>query len=409
MCALENTLSIKLRDDALRGIAPHEVFRESLGGGEWRNVSGDISKVSSAFSKESLEVIGQWVRVAQRRFPRYRPPDFSAFILVECSRNPLGVAASLHDNKYVENIFGEDVSIYSVPDGDACSEVDQGYLGEAPIGVGARHAWGISAGQDVRLIDIEEGWSLGHQDFEGLPIKEIPGGIMKGGGHGTKVLGIIAAKRDGVGVTGIAHGLKLIGLSPVKRKFSDCHSVADAIVSGGSVISAGDVILVEVDRSECMQFPIERRPEVFAVIQLLTLLDICVVEPAANGGIPLEDNGGSGAIIVGAVSSIKEKSDTYEVMGQSNYGPRVDCFAWGSNVCTTSKFGGWSFFSNTSSAAAIVAGVVAVIQGILRVRGKTKSPGEIRALLREHGAKVWRQGELQRGRVPDLREIEKIL
>jgi hypothetical protein len=71
----------------------------------------------------------------------------------------------------------------------------------------------------------------------------------------------------------------------------------------------------------------------------------------------------SGAIMVGAAQATP--SEAYR-MTTSNYGDRVNCFAWGNLVTTTtdSANGYTAAFSGTSSASAIVAGAAIVAQGL---------------------------------------------
>ena len=98
-------------------------------------------------------------------------------------------------------------------------EGSQGYLDAAAAGgVDARFAWTRPGGrgQGIRIIDIEMAWNLDHEDlpppFLALAIGGIngPGWITFDGipanSHGTAVLGIMLAKDDGRGVTGIANG-----------------------------------------------------------------------------------------------------------------------------------------------------------------------------------------------------------
>jgi hypothetical protein len=75
----------------------------------------------------------------------------------------------------------------------------------------------------------------------------------------------------------------------------------------------------------------------------------------------------------------------------SNFGSRIDCYAWGENVTTTwsdaagVKTGPMAYtgvFSGTSAAAAIVAGAALSVQGMAQsVLGFRLSPGQLRAIL----------------------------
>jgi hypothetical protein len=84
--------------------------------------------------------------------------------------------------------------------------------------------------------------------------------------------------------------------------------------------------------------------------------------------------------------------DPHSRMPFSNYGNRVDCFAWGENVCCASSTTGMPFsinkyignFDGTSSASAIIAGAALLVQGMAEVslgRNQRLSPLQMRDLL----------------------------
>jgi hypothetical protein len=132
---------------------------------------------------------------------------------------------------------------------------------------------------------------------------------------------------------------------------------------------------------------------VYDLIRLASALGIIVVEAAGNGGTNVGDlqdvdgrfvlrRGGrdfrdSGAILVAAGQSAARTRDT-----DSNFGPRVNCFAWGDNVRTLSNAGAVYQFADTSSAAAIVAGAAILVQSATeQQRSYRLSPGQVRRIL----------------------------
>jgi subtilisin family serine protease len=99
----------------------------------------------------------------------------------------------------------------------------------------------------------------------------------------------------------------------------------------------------------------------------------------------------------------------------SNYGPVVDVQGWGAEVTTCgygSLQGGrkelrWytDQFGGTSSAAPIVAGVLACLQGIQKARGRPPlTPAQARQLLRDVG---WDQTDGRDGKFPKTQRIGK--
>jgi hypothetical protein len=90
----------------------------------------------------------------------------------------------------------------------------------------------------------------------------------------------------------------------------------------------------------------------------------------------------SEAIVVGAATPGKR----HQRIEGSNFGRRVDCYAWGGGVATTGRgpdvvVGN---FNGTSAAAAIVAGAAVVVQGIAKAyRGEPLKPETLRTLFRD--------------------------
>jgi len=148
--------------------------------------------------------------------------------------------------------------------------------------------------------------------------------------------------------------------------------------------------------------PVEWNSAEYNAIAQATALGIVVVEAAGNGGNNLDDpvylsrfnraTRDSGAILVGAANPSTLAAEPF-----SNHGSRVDVQGWGQGIVSagygdlfnpgdpnqtyTSGFGG------TSGASAMVAALVAGIQGVsLAVDGRTLSPLTIRSALVATGA-----------------------
>jgi serine protease len=125
-----------------------------------------------------------------------------------------------------------------------------------------------------------------------------------------------------------------------------------------------------------------------------------VVEAAGNGGVDLDDPAyhglferavrDSGAILVGASTATSRAP-----MCWTNYGSRVDVHGWGEKVVTlgygdlfaaSDNRDYTATFSGTSSAAPMVAGAVASLQGASLAAGKGPvGPRVMRELLRSTG------------------------
>lgn len=300
----------------------------------------------------------------------------------------------------------------------------QGHLDPAPEGMDVRYGWGLEGGrgEHVRILDIEVNWNLNHNDLRSataeLFVHEegVDPGPRENIDHGTAVLGEIVAADDGIGVTGIASKAKLGLINPITSGVTP--DVAGAVNRAVQFLDPGDVILIEV-QSLGPRFdfqtgrglvPPEFDPRVFDAIKTATSRGIVVVEPAANGFDDLDHPGyvgafnralrDSAAIIVGSglppAGSHGSGPDRVR-SEESNWGSRVDVQGWGRSVTTCGygdlrREGGednWYTinFGGTSGASAMVAGVAAVIQSVVKARGRAPlTPLQLRRLLVETGS-----------------------
>lgn len=291
----------------------------------------------------------------------------------------------------------------------------QGYLCSSPDGINAMVAWEYLGGQGegVAVCDIEGDWNFNHED---LPSITHFGGALLGGGwkdHGTAVLGAILGKPNRAGVAGIAPKAKPKVHSAV---IGGQWNTAQAITNAASKMSAGDVILIELQGTHPAtgQFvAMQYWDDSYSAILAATQKGITVVEAAGNGNQNFEAavyagtnlRKDSGAIVVGAgvppnnyYDYTTGPSERYRKMGVprsrtwfSNYGKIVNVQGWGEHV-TTLGYGDaqggpqnkWYThrFSGTSSASPIVTGAVACLQGMVMKAGYAPfTPAEIRKLL----------------------------
>ena len=332
----------------------------------------------------------------------------------------------------------------------------QGYLDAAPAGIDARFAWNYpgGGGAGIRIIDIEGAWQLTHEN-----LLSHQNGIAGGNpsddihwrNHGTAVLGVFNSDRNGFGVTGIAPEATVRMISV----FGDHMDSASAIHLAADLLTPGDIILLELHQpGPRLNFEassgqdgfigVEWWPDDLAAIQYATGRGIVVVEAAGNGSENLDDpiydknpdppygpfpaswknpfrrgDADSGAVLVGAGAP---PPGTYDRdfgpdrlrLSFSNYGSVVDAQGWGQGVTTCgygSLQGGASEdlwytddFNGTSSAAPMVVGAIASLQGALRATRRSQlGPAVMRELLRTTGSP--QQGTDRIGNRPDLREM----
>ena len=184
-------------------------------------------------------------------------------------------------------------------------------------------------------------------------------------------------------------------------------------------------------------WPVESREANFDMIRLATALGIIVIEPSGNGNIHStsgndldqfkdhrckkifnrnsKDFRDSGAIMVGASTS-----DTPHVRKHfTNYGSRIDSYAWGENILTAGlhpRSSGMAIntytyqFGGTSGAAAIVAGAAISLQSMMEAIHHTRlTPTQMRDVLSSPSfGTVSSEGvDDQIGVMPDLEKITR--
>jgi hypothetical protein len=308
----------------------------------------------------------------------------------------------------------------------------QNYLDAPPVGVNARSSWtrpgGDGAGIEVMIVG--GAWQLGHEDLHGDASGVIAGtpiDALSFRNHGTAMLGVVRADRNAFGVTGIAPACR------ARQVATFGLGTAAAINAAAKALPVGGVVLCEWQRpgpgstgvGSAGFIAIEWWPDDFAAIQAATAGGVIFVAPAGNGGVSLDDptyaqplpgfpgtwknpfgrgTADSGSILVGAGSPPDQTHGRPQQVDRSrldfsNYGACVDAQGWGAEV-TTLAYGDlqggtdetlWytDIFGGTSAAAAMIAGVIAALQGV-NVGGGSKraplTPAQVRQLLRTSGS-----------------------
>lgn len=301
----------------------------------------------------------------------------------------------------------------------------QFHLKPSPVGINARYAWTIpgGTGRGVRVLDFETGWIPNHVEFRQPFWANSSNAHLD---HGTAVWGEIAARRDGIGTTGIAYdadfGIAGTGYSGDDYNFTVTRMLDEAI----SHLTSGDLLVIEQQflADNDTYVPIEFDRAIFDLLKTATGLGIHCVAAAGNGSMSLDDPAfqgafdlsqrDSGCVIVGAAGPPGKTH--LQRLDFSNYGSRVDAFGYGQSVVTTgygdlfygAQDGTRSYtrkFDGTSSATPMVAGAMASALGAAKAAGRTISPEQLREALRRTGtAQAGRISE-RIGKLPDLRQL----
>ncbi|HEX8434701.1 S8 family serine peptidase [Archangium sp.] len=319
------------------------------------------------------------------------------------------------------------------------SSSSQAYLNAAPSGIDARAAWSVLGGRgaNVRICDVEYSYDHNHADLGSVtwvgPAAVDP---MNDPHHGTAVLGILRGLDNGFGVRGIADQA---ALSFAAANTASGYNVGAAVTHCAHASSPGDIILIEQQLNGPNANPgnpgngqfglvaVEwYKPYYDAIVAAVAAgrvvvevagngeqnLDAPIYQTGNNGHYPFLPRNDSGAILVGAGQSPVSGGTPRAPSWFTNYGATVDLQGWGDSVLTAgygdlyssegSPQGYTATFAGTSSAAPIVAGAAASLQGVYRARngGTPASPALIKKLLQD-GATA-QQGTGNIGGLPNL-------
>ncbi len=262
----------------------------------------------------------------------------------------------------------------------------------------------------MRFIDIEQGWQQHH---EALTLRTLPVTGFNSdrfASHGAAVLGVLGLQPNDTGCIGIAPDAA--GYVVSQWRTDGVFNTADAIMAAIGHLQQGDVLLLEAQTfyttTVTKTWPVEIHEACFQAIRLADAMGIIVIEPAGNGSTeapegndldlfmaddrpvldPLNEHYlDSGAILVGAASH----TVPHMRLPCSNYGRRVNCYAWGEQVATAGSYPhspGMAIntytgtFGGTSAAAAIIAGAAILVQSITESNLHFRlNPQQMRSLL----------------------------
>jgi serine protease len=376
--------------------------------------------IKNLFHSINPERIRDLMNQAGKLDPAYQAHDLLSYFAIDCPPEirTQELLEKLSQYTGVESSYLETGS-YSPPVWYKDFEIPvwgQEYLNPAPQGIDAKYAWGFPGGDGtgkVQFIDIEKGWILNH---EAIQISRIP---LTGtnrtayADHGAGVLGIIMMRPNDEGAIGIVPMSKGYVISQYRSDGS--LNTADAILAAIDHLHFGDILLLEAQVLDSGKnnnlLPVEIHDAIYSVIRLATALGIIVIEAGGNGnlngneGYDLDQfmlNGkklfdpnspdfrDSGAIFVAASSHTMP----YKRISFSNYGKRMNCFAWGESVLTAGDHRGYSGlatntytgnFGGTSSATAIIAGAAIALQSIKEANHHSRfNSSQMRKILSDH-------------------------
>jgi subtilisin family serine protease len=243
-----------------------------------------------------------------------------------------------------------------------------GVTGLTDADIDAPHAWNVEIGtKRVVVAVIDTGVDLDHPD---LKANILPRGSedwdfadagdpepWDSGSHGTHVAGTIAARRNGIGVVGVAHGAWIMPLR-VNLTSGMNQNRADAI----NYVTAQAMRYHESRRYiiNCSWKMNGNHAGVRHAIRKAVMNNVLVVYAAGNADANIDDTPQYPAVYpeVIAVAATDQKDQR---AGFSNYGTKVDVSAPGVNIYSTVPDNSYGFMDGTSMAAPHVAGIAALI------------------------------------------------
>ncbi len=243
-----------------------------------------------------------------------------------------------------------------------------GVTGSPDADIDAPHAWTLEVGtKRVVVAVIDTGVDLDHPD---LKANILPRGSedwdfadaadpepWDSGSHGTHVAGTIAARRNGIGVVGVAHGAWIMPLR-VNLMSGMNQNRADAI----NYVTSQAIHYRESRRYviNCSWYMNGDHTGVRLAIQKAVKNNVLVVFAAGNFDKNVDTTPQYPAVYpeVIAVAATDQKDHRAWF---SNYGNKVDVSAPGVNIYSTVPDNTYGFKDGTSMAAPHVAGVAALV------------------------------------------------
>lgn len=443
-------VAIKLSDHAKRTDQPLHLIVHNLLEKVARGASQNV-QIDRLITSQDEQAIADLIERAKSLDPTYEPADFTAWIQAQLEprllRGPsdgIDLDFDLTKNTGVDHFVRHLQSLDEVDCAYALREgpppkltvnwannprsANQGYQKAAPVGIDSHYAWNVPGGDGANtgFVDLEQGWNLKHEDLVDSKITLISGTNKAYFAHGTSVLGQVMMFDNKIG--GVGHVPRTRG-RVISQHQPGGYNTAAAILAAAAVMSAGDVLLLEAQETDPVSgkyyWPVSIADANYDAIRLTTALGITVVEAGCNGNNDLDayvnlngkrifnrsspDFRDPLSIMVGAGSS----AAPHARLSFSNYGSRIDTYAWGENVDTattnatgTDNHAYTTSFSGTSSASPIIAGAALTLQGIAVANHRPKhGPAALRRLLSKNGTPSKNPASDRIGVMPNLKAI----
>ncbi len=220
----------------------------------------------------------------------------------------------------------------------------------------SKTAWIVDTGVDTDHPDLNVDTQRSRSFISGQT------SVEDENGHGTHVAGIVGAKNNSVGVTGVASGARIVALKVLNQlgegRLSGIIQAVNYVSQNGR---AGDVVNLSLG-GEGTSATLDR------VIRQAADAGILFAIAAGNEG-ENSDNYSPARVNHPNVFTVSAMDRTNQFASFSNFGSSIDVAAYGVRITSTYKDGRYATLSGTSMAAPHVAGLLLIRGSKLPTRG----------------------------------------
>jgi len=267
--------------------------------------------------------------------------------------------------------------------------------------IGVSDLWDTSTGNEVLVAILDTGIDHEHQELAGQVTAEVDftssSSPSDQHGHGTHVAGIIAAKRDGTDVTGIAYDCSLLNVK-IADDTGSCQMTALIEGINWAVDRGASVINISIEFRE-------PSPELAEAVNYAWSQGSLVIAAAGNNG----DGSPVYPAYYDHCLAVAATTQNDELAPLSNHSDWVDVAAPGFSIYSTVPDNGYSYKSGTSFACAYVSGLAALLYDIVTdSNGDGKLNDEVRAAI-EGGCEEISARGVGGGRIDAVKTIAQII
>jgi subtilisin len=237
--------------------------------------------------------------------------------------------------------------------------------------IDAELVWDKSKGGNVDVAILDTGIDNDHPDLKG----NIAGGVnfagtgLKDGstnpsywndgyGHGTHCAGIVAAVNNGIGVVGVAPGVRLWAVKVLSDNGSGYTS---DVIQGLEWCAAKGIKVASMSLGGTTGSDSLKN-----ACNATYSAGVLLVAAAGNGG------GVNYPAAYDSVIAVSATNESDVIASFSSYGPKIELAAPGVNIYSTFNDGGYKLASGTSMACPHVAGVAALIWSVSNVNVRAR-------------------------------------